>query len=147
MSEQPSVQANTRWPPTFGWLLCAIVAGGALMRALPLLYFGSTGSVADYDEGVYFAAAAAVARGALPYRDFVYAHPPGFLWLWSIMTRPWLHADAEAGFAVARWLTVAVGALNITAIGGVAKGPNSYFGGVRSSFDSIAIFHVICWPV
>lgn len=31
----------------------------------------------DYDEGVYSAAAQALARGEVPYRDFVLVHPPG----------------------------------------------------------------------
>jgi hypothetical protein len=33
----------------------------------------------SYDEGVYFSAAALVARGVVPYRDFVFIHPPGIL--------------------------------------------------------------------
>lgn len=38
----------------------------------------------DYDEGVYFGAAGLLARGSLPYRDWVFVHPPG----WPILLAP-----------------------------------------------------------
>ena len=35
----------------------------------------------DYDEGVYSSAAPLLLRGDLPYRDFIFVHPPGSLLL------------------------------------------------------------------
>src|SRR5256714_15567123 len=40
----------------------------------PGMLFGLT----EYDDGVYFGSAIRLVNGALPYRDFVLGHPPGF---------------------------------------------------------------------
>ncbi len=40
----------------------------------PGMLFGLT----EYDDGVYFGSAIRLVNGALPYRDFVLVHPPGF---------------------------------------------------------------------
>ena len=101
-------------------LVVAIAVSGWVIRAFPLLYFGARESIVDYDEGVYFAAVALFSHGALPYRDFIYVHPSGFLYLWSILLGYWSHSDPAVGFAVARWLNTMIGAINIGLIGWVA---------------------------
>src|SRR5262245_66195881 len=51
---------------------------GWLLRVWPFLSFGNLWHVpVDYDDGVYFSAAALLAQGILPYRDFTFVHPPG----------------------------------------------------------------------
>jgi len=51
----------------------------ALALALRLLVAVLTANLYDPDEFVYLTLARAVAHGAVPYRDFVFFHPPGFL--------------------------------------------------------------------
>ena len=70
-----------RWSKRHGLIAVAALVGLAL-RLDPLLEAG--GPLAfpiDYDEGVYFAASGLLASGILPYRDFTFVHPPGWLLL------------------------------------------------------------------
>lgn len=90
------------------WVLRAV----ALVRAR-----GAFDYPTDYDEGVYFSAAALLVRGVLPYRDFVFVHPPGLLLFLS--SGAWL-PDPATGFAVARWLATLVGAANVLLVGRLA---------------------------
>src|SRR6202158_805155 len=103
-----------------GWAVLAIAAIGCLLRAFPLIEAGPFGSPVDYDEGVYFASSALLLKGVLPYRDFVFAHPPGLLYFPSPVA--WLGAvrDPAFGFAAARWLATLVGCANILLLGRLA---------------------------
>lgn len=100
-----------------GWALLAMATVGWALRALPFLEVGAFGYPVDYDEGVYFASAAFLVRGELPYRDFVMVHPPGLLY--CLLPAAW-SSDPAAGMAAARWLATVVGAANILLIGKVA---------------------------
>lgn len=73
---------------------------------------------ADYDEGVYLSASRALASGLLPYRDFVFVHPPGIV-LWLLPTT-WLSPDAM--LLVARVTSVLVGSLSIVLLARVIGG-------------------------
>ena len=98
--------------------LAAIVFGGFVLRIAPLLRAG--GPLAwgvDYDEGVYFSASVLLVRGVLPYRDFVFVHPPGLLYVLGIVS--WLGDPAHA-FAAARVLATIAGAVNIFLVGRIA---------------------------
>lgn len=101
--------------------LAAIALAGLVLRVFP--FFGPDGAWsyrADYDEGVYFSAAASLLEGAWPYRDFVFAHPPGhllFLALSSAWTKGFL--GVAGAFALSRWLAALLGALNIFLVGHV----------------------------
>lgn len=53
-------------------VLCLI----ALLLRWQRLRFGFAHQVLDYDEGVYFGSALSLVDGRLPYRDFVFVHPP-----------------------------------------------------------------------
>ena len=103
-----------------GWAVLAIAAIGWLLRALPLIQAGAFGYPIDYDEGVYFASSALLFKGVLPYRDFVFAHPPGLLYFLSPVA--WLGTvrDPAFGFAAARWLATLVGCANILLLGRLA---------------------------
>ncbi|WP_156043642.1 glycosyltransferase 87 family protein [Cellulomonas sp. URHE0023] len=63
---------------TLGWL---ITAGSAALAFLVrwLVCGGAPGvrGYHGYDDGVYFASAVALAHGHLPYRDYLFLHPPG----------------------------------------------------------------------
>jgi hypothetical protein len=58
-----------------------IVAFGVALaaRLVPLLRGGGLYALGNYDDGVHFAAAMGVIHDLLPYRDFVFLHPPGVL--------------------------------------------------------------------
>lgn len=68
---------------------------------------GALASPTDYDDGVYFAASALLARGVLPYRDFVFVHPPGIAWFYAWIA--WWR-DPAIGFAAARFVACVLGA-------------------------------------
>jgi len=53
----------------------AVVA--AASRLVPLLRGGGLWGLAGYDGGVYYAAAAGLAHGQVPYADHLLPHPPG----------------------------------------------------------------------
>jgi Glycosyltransferase family 87 len=108
--------------------LIAIALGGLALRLYALA--GKTGLIGyptSYDEGVYFSASALLLRGVLPYRDFVFVHPPGILYL--LTTTSWL-PDAAQAFAAARVLTCVVGAIDILLIGIIAARSAGPIGGI-----------------
>ncbi|WP_426592853.1 glycosyltransferase family 39 protein [Cellulomonas sp. McL0617] len=69
----PTVSART-----LGWL---ITAGSAVVAfVMRWIVCGGAAGVRGYhgyDDGVYFASAVALVHGRLPYRDFLFLHPPG----------------------------------------------------------------------
>lgn len=72
---------------------------------------GVLGWAVDYDEGVYLSASALLWRGALPWRDFVFVHPPAVPALLSFAT-VWDVAPSRA-LELARWGTSLVAALDV----------------------------------
>lgn len=101
--------------------LILIAFGGWVLRAAPLLRAG--GPLAhpiDYDEGVYFAASALLTKGVLPYRDFVFVHPPGLLYVLGLASAFVASLGAAEAFAAARFLATAIGAINVFLVGRLA---------------------------
>jgi hypothetical protein len=106
--------------PRNTWLaLGAIALAGFVLRVFP--FFGPDGAFSyrvDYDEGVYFSGASLLLQGVLPYRDFVFVHPPGillFLSLTSAWTRSFLGVDGA--FAMSRWIAATMGAASVLLVG------------------------------
>jgi 4-amino-4-deoxy-L-arabinose transferase-like glycosyltransferase len=99
--------------------IAAIAVFGWWLRVAPLLRAG--GSFAypiDYDEGVYFSTAALFARGSLPYRDFLYVHPPGLPILLSPLAGPIADVvGVGSAFAAARVVATVIGVANIVLVG------------------------------
>ena len=92
-------------------LAFAISLVAFLARLVPELQ-GELPGGSDYDEGVYFATANALARGILPYRDFVSVHPPGVPVLLSPIAGPFTAIfGSTAGFIAARVLAALAGAI------------------------------------
>ena len=92
-------------------LAIAIATLAFLSRLIPELQ-GELPGGSDYDEGVYFATANALARGIVPYRDFVSIHPPGVPLLLSPIAGPFTALfGSTAGFLVARVLAALAGAV------------------------------------
>ena len=57
-------------------MIPVVALAAVLVRLLPLLSGDGLLSWGRYDDGVYYAASAALLDGRLPYRDFVLLHPP-----------------------------------------------------------------------
>ena len=107
--------SEPRWVPRSrsDWLLVAgIVLAAFLVRAVPVLRGGGLEGYLGYDDGVYFAAAAALVDGVLPYRDFLLLHPPGIALLLSPFALIAGATDGATGFALARLAFMVIGALN-----------------------------------
>lgn len=100
--------------PRWAGALLALIAGAVafLVRLLPVLRGGGLTGVGNYDDGVYYVAGTALTHGLLPYRDFVFLHPPGMV----LATAPFgLLADLAGdptGLAAARLTWMLLGALN-----------------------------------
>ncbi|WP_186002108.1 hypothetical protein [Corallococcus sp. Z5C101001] len=107
-----------RWWP---WALAAVAVGAWVLRALPFFHrAGALGYVVNYDEGVYYAASALLWKGLLPYRDFLFVHPPGALLLGAPAAAVGAFGDPAVGFALARWLATGLGAVSTVLVGRLA---------------------------
>ena len=84
-------------------------------------------SPTGYDDGVYFSASASLLRGVLPYRDFVFVHPPGILY--AVAPVSWI-PDPRTAFAAARMLSALVGGANIFLVGVVVARASGPIGGL-----------------
>ncbi len=102
--------------------LAAIVVAAFTLRALPLFQTNGALGTADFDDGVYFSAAAHLLSGVLPYDDFVFVHPPGVLILLAPFALVGEHVIGYAdAFALARWSVCLVGAANTLLVGAAAS--------------------------
>jgi hypothetical protein len=119
---------GSRWD---GWALAAVAAGALGLRLLSLLGPGGPlASPTGYDDGVYFSASALLVRGVLPYRDFVFVHPPGALYVFALVS--WL-ADPARGFVAARFLAAVAGAANTFFVGRIAARASGPAGGLAAA--------------
>ncbi len=97
----------------FATAVILVIAATATVRLWPLLTRQMLGGVLEYDDGVYYNAAAHLAGGALPYRDFVFLQPPGItLLLAPVVGLARLIGD-PAAFVLARLGIVAVASVNV----------------------------------
>lgn len=130
-------------------LLALIVFVVAAAARLSVIFRGSglRGSF-GYDAAVYFASGDALTHGRLPYRDFVFLHPPGLtvaLSPFSLLARV---TTDDAAFATACVAFALLGALNATLVMrlcrnlGLGRGPSVagglfyalWFGAVQSEY-------------
>jgi hypothetical protein len=100
----------------------ALVATVAfLLRLVPVLRGGGLFGRVSYDGSVYYGAAAGLARGLLPYRDFLLLHPPGVvLVLLPFAELGRMLGDAR-GMAVARVAFMLLGALNAVLVSRILR--------------------------
>jgi alpha-1,2-mannosyltransferase len=96
-----------------GWSYAMVVAAFAFaVRLVTVLRGGGLFGRIGYDGSVYYASAAALARGFLPYRDFLLLHPPGIaLALLPFAALGRLVGDADA-YALARLCWFGLGAVS-----------------------------------
>ena len=101
---QVSAGARTAW--TAG----VIIFGVALLaRLIPLLRGGGLTGLNHYDDGVNFAGSLGLVHGELPYRDFLWLHPPGVqLALAPFAALSYLVGE-PASFVVARLAWIVLG--------------------------------------
>jgi hypothetical protein len=91
--------------PTGAVIVAATLLGLAL-RVYQLARPGELFGVAWYDDGVYFGSAVRLVHGVLPYKDFVFAQPPGITLLMVPAALLSKATGTAWGMAVARILTL-----------------------------------------
>lgn len=103
------------------WLLSASLVIYQLSR--PRAWAGAGG----YDDGVYFGAAIRLVQGHLPYRDFVFLHPPGSTLLLAPLALLGDLVGTHDAFAIARLVTGLVGTANAVLVGMLlrSRGPRA----------------------
>jgi len=110
----------------------AFVAGGVGMLALALCFYqlslpdvltGVHGlrGVNGYDDGVYLGTAIRLVYGVLPYRDYVFVHPPGITVLLSPIALLGRVVGTQDALVIARVLTAVVVGLNAALAGLVVR--------------------------
>lgn len=110
-----------------GSLIAAIAALGWLLRVAPYLLDEPYAFPTLYDDGVYFSASALMLRGEVPYRDFVFVHPPGLLLALLPASASALLIGPADGFTASRILVTLVGLANALLCGALAR---RHFGAV-----------------
>ena len=85
----------------------ALVAGAA--RIVPVVRGGGLTGLGNYDDGVYYATGTALVHGLLPYRDYLFLHPPGIV----LLLAPFgLAGHDPTGLATARLAWMLLGVAN-----------------------------------
>jgi hypothetical protein len=118
-------------------LLFAGAAMGFVLRIIPLVPASGLSRSVSYDEGVYFSAAALVARGVVPYRDFVFIHPPGILI--GLAPLVWLghhFFPYDDIFLTLRAVAGLIGAVNVALVGRLAHRS----GGLTAAVAAMALY-------
>jgi alpha-1,2-mannosyltransferase len=101
----------TLWPALLPALVAFMICGYQL--TLPHALAGIHGYTGyGYDDGAYFGTAIRLVHGVLPYRDYVFVHPPGIALLMSPAALVGRFAGTRDALALARVLTVIVTGIN-----------------------------------
>ncbi len=97
--------------------LTAVVVLVALASRQTLVAEAGLDGLHAYDDGVYYAGAAALVAGRVPYGDFLFLHPPGILVALSPFAALGALTSDVVGLAAARvafWILGAVNAALLT---------------------------------
>jgi hypothetical protein len=112
LGPRPGGQSRPRIPSP-ATITCIIVFGFALaMGVLRLAIPGVLSGLTAYDDGVYFGGSLQLFSGSIPYRDFVFVHPPGILLLLGPFALVGKALGTSMGFELARVATTVVVAIN-----------------------------------
>ncbi|WP_226994258.1 glycosyltransferase family 39 protein [Myxococcus hansupus] len=105
------------------WAPLLLVGVGAWLLRVAAFFNrnGALGYPVDFDEGVYFSAAALLAHGVLPYRDYFFVHPPGIAVLWAPVAAFARVMDVDSVLAAVRWCVPALGALSTVLSGRIVQ--------------------------
>ena len=83
-----------------------------VVRLVPVLRRGGVTGLANYDDGVYYAAAVGLVHARMPYRDFLLLHPPGVVVALSPFAGLGELVGDPIAFAVARVAWMALGGIS-----------------------------------
>lgn len=103
-----SVRPTRRASPA----LTAVVVLVALASRSTLVAEAGLDGLHAYDDGVYYAGAAALVAGRVPYGDFLFLHPPGILLALSPFAALGALTSDPVGLATARVASWVLGAVN-----------------------------------
>lgn len=109
--ERSSTEHRGSWIGLY--LIVGVVAFSA--RAYLLRFAQLTGE-GNYDDGVHFSGSLALVLGELPYRDFLFLHPPMILLALTPFAGLAQLTSDSVGFAAARVAWMLLGVFNATAI-------------------------------
>lgn len=90
----------------------AIAVLAFAVRLVVVLHGGGLYGLGDYDDGVHYGAAVGLVHGLVPYRDFLFLHPPGIVLALSPFALFGLVVGDPNGFAAARLCWMGLGALS-----------------------------------
>src|SRR4051812_3805272 len=118
----------------------AIFAIAVVARVVPILRGGGLTGFNRYDDGVDFAGALGLIHGLLPYRDFLWLHPPGIqLVLAPVAALSYLIGE-PASFVVARLVFIAIGGLTAVLVGRLLW-PAGWFAAITGG-----LLYALFWP-
>jgi hypothetical protein len=136
--------------PRFAWLstwwteiTAALVSLslGIYQLSLPNVLSGVLPVTRDYDEGVYIGVSIRLVHGVLPYRDFVFVHPPGIALLMSpVALFGVLTGSSASSLILARILSLMVVATNVVLAGRLVRP-------VGRVAVAVTSFSLALWPL
>ena len=88
-------------------------------RLVPVLRGGGLSGVISYDDGVYYAGAVGLVHGQLPYRDFLFLHPPGVLVALAPVAAVGRWIGETSGWEVSRLVWMVMGSLTSAVVLGI----------------------------
>jgi alpha-1,2-mannosyltransferase len=106
---------------TVAVVAAAVFALAFAVRLYPVLQGAGLHGLANYDDGVHYAAAVGLVHGELPYRDFLLLHPPGIVVLLAPAAALGRLVGDPDGFALARLGWMVMGGLNALLVGAVLR--------------------------
>ncbi|GAA2752016.1 hypothetical protein [Amnibacterium kyonggiense] len=107
----PGTGRTTTWSAAVVATAIGIGLLGASLRFVALLRTGGPLGMGGYDDGVDYAAAAALVHGRLPYRSFLLLHPPGVVLAAAPFAAIGSVFGDRVGFVAARLAFEALGGL------------------------------------
>jgi alpha-1,2-mannosyltransferase len=121
--------------------LLLVAVGAAVLavgvRAVILAHSGGLSGLLGYDQGVYYSAAEAFAWGRLPYRDFLFLHPPGVVVALAPLGLVGRLTHDSLGIELARAVTVLVGAVNTALVALAARRAGLVAAGAAAAFYAV----------
>ncbi len=97
----------------------AVLAG--TVRLVPVLRGGGLTGLGNYDDGVYYATGTALLHGVLPYRDYLFLHPPGIVLLLAPFGLFGLAGHDPTGLAAARFAWMVLGMINTVLVARILR--------------------------
>jgi alpha-1,2-mannosyltransferase len=138
MAAPPTLQIRSRRATVV--LAAVIFAMAFLARLGPMARGGGLTGFTNYDDGVNFGAALGLVHGELPYRDFLWLHPPGIGLALAPFAALSLLIGEPAAFVAARIGWMVVGAVNALLVARLLQ-PAGWAGAVFGG-----LVYALFWP-